>query len=118
MMLRLHDVLIVQRRQDTRNGRLADFTALGLRIHPDRLHDGPEILELLDLDNLEKIDARHIEVDAQTTRGRIWTCRKSEDSIREEIDDRRYTLVVELLAKLLHFGLVNACNDRYTTTTS
>lgn len=77
MVLGLHNVLVVQRRQDTRNGRLANLTTLGLRIYSDSLHNGPEILELLDLDDLEEIDARHVEVDAQATQRRI--CRKHED---------------------------------------
>lgn len=49
VVLRVHDVLVVQRREDAAYDGLADFATL--RVVPDagRAHDRVEVLELLDL---------------------------------------------------------------------
>lgn len=39
-------------------------------------------------------------------------------SKRAQTDDKRNALVVEFLAEFPHFGLVDACNERYTPTTT
>jgi hypothetical protein len=56
VVLGLHDVLVEERGEDTCDGGLADLATLRSRYSCD-VHDGVEVAEILDLDDLEEIDS-------------------------------------------------------------
>jgi hypothetical protein len=65
VMAWLHDEVVVQRGENAGDGRLAQLAADGIGVGAGSAHDGPEVAQALDLDDLEKVDSRHLEVDAE-----------------------------------------------------
>lgn len=65
VMAWLHDEVVVQRGENAGDGRLAQLAADGIGVGAGSAHDGSEVAQALDLDDLEKVDSRHLEVDAE-----------------------------------------------------
>mgnify|MGYP001566298289 FL=1 len=75
MVAGLHDVLVVERREDARDRGLADLAALRLG-DTDGVHDRVEVLELLDLTDLEKVDPAHLDVGAKAVGAQVSARRR------------------------------------------
>lgn len=70
VMPRLHDHLVVERRENRGDGGLAELAAGGVRVDSGGLHDRAEVAQALDLDDLEEVGARHLDVDADAAGGK------------------------------------------------